>query len=67
MFDKMELELPGVTKPFIVTPENPRWNKATLASLSYGYASSFNLLQLTTFYNGIIGFFVLLLFGICIG
>ena len=53
MFDKMELELPGVTKPFIVTPENPRWNKATLASLSYGYASSFNLLQLTTFYNGI--------------
>ena len=53
MFDKMELELPGVTRPFIVTPENPRWNKATLASLSYGYASSFNLLQLTTFYNGI--------------
>ena len=53
MFDKMEIELPGVTRPFIVTPENPRWNKATLASLSYGYASSFNLLQLTTFYNGI--------------
>lgn len=53
MFDKMEIELPGITKPFIVTPENKRWNAATLASLSYGYSSRFNLLQLTTFYNGI--------------
>lgn len=53
MFDKMDIELPGVTKPFIVTPDNKRWNAATLASLSYGYSSRFNLLQLTTFYNGI--------------
>ncbi|MGZ5210832.1 MAG: penicillin-binding transpeptidase domain-containing protein [Kaistella sp.] len=53
MFEKMEIELPGITKPFIVTPENKRWNAATLASLSYGYSSRFNLLQLTTFYNGI--------------
>ncbi len=53
MFDKMDIELPGVTKPFIVTPENKRWNAATLASLAYGYSSRFNLLQLTTFYNGI--------------
>ncbi|MEC5158723.1 penicillin-binding transpeptidase domain-containing protein [Chryseobacterium sp. MP_3.2] len=53
MFDKMDVELPGVTKPFIVTPENKRWNAATLASLAYGYSSRFNLLQLTTFYNGI--------------
>lgn len=53
MFDKMDIELPGVTKPFIVTPENKRWNPATLASLAYGYSSRFNLLQLTTFYNGV--------------
>lgn len=53
MFDKMDVELPGVTKPFIVTPDNKRWNAATLASLAYGYSSRFNLLQLTTFYNGI--------------
>ncbi len=53
MFDKMDIELPGITKPFIVTPENKRWNAATLASLAYGYSSRFNLLQLTTFYNGI--------------
>lgn len=53
MFDKMDIELPGVTKPYIVTPENKRWNAATLASLAYGYSSRFNLLQLTTFYNGI--------------
>ena len=49
----MDIELPGVTKPYIVTPDNKKWNAATLASLAYGYASRFNLLQLTTFYNGI--------------
>ncbi|WP_027376903.1 penicillin-binding transpeptidase domain-containing protein [Kaistella palustris] len=53
MFDKMDIELPGVTKPFIVTPQDKRWNAATLASLAYGYSSRFNLLQLTTFYNGL--------------
>ena len=53
MFDKMDIELPGITKPSIVTPQDKRWNRATLASLSYGYSSRFNLLQLTTFYNGI--------------
>lgn len=53
MFDKMDIELPGVTKPFIVTPEDKRWNAATLASIAYGYSSRFNLLQLTTFYNGL--------------
>lgn len=53
MFDKMDIELPGIAKPSIQTPKSSRWNKATLASLSYGYSSSFSLLQLTTFYNGI--------------
>ncbi len=53
MFDKMDIELPGVTKPTIVTPDNKRWNAATLASISYGYSTNFNLLQLSTFYNGV--------------
>ena len=53
MFDKMDIELPGISKPYIVTPDDKRWNAATLASLAYGYSSRFNLLQLTTFYNGI--------------
>lgn len=53
MFDKMDIELPGVTKPSIVTPEHKRWNAATLASISYGYSTNFNLLQLSTFYNGV--------------
>lgn len=53
MFEKMDIELPGISKPYIVTPEDKRWNAATLASLAYGYSSRFNLLQLTTFYNGI--------------
>ncbi|WP_292011034.1 penicillin-binding transpeptidase domain-containing protein [Chryseobacterium sp.] len=53
LFDKMDIELPGITKPKIVTPENKRWNAATLASISYGYSSNINLMQLTTFYNGV--------------
>ena len=53
MFDKMDIEIPGITKPYIVTPQDKRWNAATLASLAYGYSSRFNLLQMTTFYNGI--------------
>lgn len=53
MFDRMNLELPGITKPFIYTPEHKKWNAATLASISYGYSTNFNLLQLATFYNGI--------------
>ncbi len=53
MFEKMDIELPGITKPFVYTPEHKRWNAATLASISYGYSTNFNLLQLTTFYNGI--------------
>ncbi len=53
MFDKMDIELPGVTKPFVYTPEHKRWNAATLASISYGYSTNFNVLQLATFYNGI--------------
>lgn len=53
MFEKMDIELPGIAKPYIQTPESPRWSKGALASLSFGYASRFNLLQLATFYNGI--------------
>lgn len=53
LFDKMDIELPGITKPKILTPENKRWNAATLASISFGYSSNINLLQLATFYNGV--------------
>ncbi|WHF50718.1 penicillin-binding transpeptidase domain-containing protein [Chryseobacterium gotjawalense] len=53
LFDKMDIELPGITKPRILTPKSTTWNAATLASISYGYATNINLLQLTTFYNGI--------------
>ncbi|WP_294200322.1 penicillin-binding transpeptidase domain-containing protein [Chryseobacterium sp. sg2396] len=53
LFDKMDIELPGITKPRFVTPESKRWNPAALASLAYGYASNINLLQLATFYNGV--------------
>ncbi|MDO4224348.1 MAG: penicillin-binding protein 2, partial [Bergeyella zoohelcum] len=53
LFDKMEIELPGITTPKFVTPDDKRWNKATLASISYGYSSGISILQLTTFYNAI--------------
>ncbi|UPQ74708.1 penicillin-binding transpeptidase domain-containing protein [Chryseobacterium nepalense] len=53
LFDKMDIELPGITKPKILTPESKRWNAATLASIAYGYSTNINLLQLTTFYNGV--------------
>lgn len=53
LFDKMDIEIPGVTKPRILTPKSKSWNAATLASIAYGYATNINLLQLTTFYNGI--------------
>ncbi len=53
LFDKMDIEIPGVTKPRILTPKSKTWNAATLASIAYGYATNINLLQLTTFYNGI--------------
>ena len=53
LFDKMQIELPGIVKPYIMTPENPKWNRETIASLGYGYAVRLSLLQLATFYNGI--------------
>lgn len=53
LFDKMNIELPGITKPKILTPESKRWNAATLASIAYGYSTNINLMQLTTFYNGV--------------
>ncbi len=53
LFDKMDIELPGITKPKILTPQHKRWNAATLASISFGYSSNINLLQLATFYNGV--------------
>ena len=53
LFDKMDIELPGITKPFIYTTKHKKWNAATLASISYGYSTNINLLQLATFYNGV--------------
>lgn len=53
MFDKMDIEIPGTTKPYILTPENKKWSKGALASLAFGYGSRFNILQIATFYNGI--------------
>lgn len=53
LFDKMEIEIPGVTKPRILTTKSSTWSPGALASISFGYGTNINLLQLTTFYNAI--------------
>ena len=53
LHEKLDLEIPGGAKPFFVTPDNKRWNRATLASIAYGYSSKMSLLHLATFYNGV--------------
>ena len=53
LFDKMDIELPGITKPNNLTPKSKRWNAGALASVSFGYGTNINVLQLATFYNGV--------------
>lgn len=53
LFDKMDIELPGISTPKFITPKHKSWNAAGLASTTYGYNVDINILQLTTFYNGI--------------
>lgn len=53
LFDKMDIELPGITKPNNLTPQSKKWSAGALASISFGYGTNINLLQLTTFYNGV--------------
>lgn len=43
----------GSTKPIMVSPEDKRWRKSSLASISYGYNIRLNMLQMATFYNGL--------------
>ena len=53
MAEKLDLEVSGVASPKIITPKNKSWNRATLASISYGYSTNFSLIQMATFYNAI--------------
>lgn len=53
LFDKMNIELPGITAPNIVTPQDDVWSPGALASISFGYTIAITPLQLVTFYNGI--------------
>ena len=53
LYEKMNIELPGVTRPRVLTPANKRWSKGALASIAFGYGVNVNQLQLTTFYNGV--------------
>ena len=53
LFDKMDIELPGITKPNNLTPQSARWNAGALASIGFGYGTNINVLQLATFYNGV--------------
>lgn len=52
MMESLHTEI-ETTKPRFYTPENPRWNKATLGSVSFGYTMSLPILQMANFYNSI--------------
>ena len=53
LYDKMDIELPGITKPRVLKPTDKRWSPGALASIAFGYGVNVNQLQLTTFYNGV--------------
>lgn len=53
MDQKLGLEIPGESQPYITQPNQKAWNKLTLAWMSYGYNVQFTPLQMLTFYNGI--------------
>jgi cell division protein FtsI (penicillin-binding protein 3) len=54
MNEKLELQIPGETKPVIKNPEFRSWNKnMTLPQMAYGYEMQITPLQILTFYNAV--------------
>jgi cell division protein FtsI (penicillin-binding protein 3) len=54
MNEKLELQIPGETKPVIKNPEFKSWNKnMTLPQMAYGYEMQITPLQILTFYNAV--------------
>jgi cell division protein FtsI (penicillin-binding protein 3) len=51
--EKMNLQITGEGRPFIVDPSMKQWSKVSLPYLSIGYGCSFTPLQILTFYNAI--------------
>jgi len=54
MNEKLDLQIPGETKPVIKNPEFKSWNKnMTLPQMAYGYEMQITPLQILTFYNAV--------------
>ncbi|WP_449438889.1 penicillin-binding protein [Pedobacter steynii] len=54
MNERLELQIPGETKPVIKNPSFKSWNKnMTLPQMAYGYEMQITPLQMLTFYNAI--------------
>jgi len=50
---KLELQIPGETKPVIKNPENRSWSGLTLPQMAYGYEMQITPLQILSFYNAV--------------
>jgi cell division protein FtsI (penicillin-binding protein 3) len=54
MNERLDLEIPGETKPVIKNPKFKSWNKnLTLPQMAYGYEMLITPLQMLTFYNAV--------------
>jgi cell division protein FtsI (penicillin-binding protein 3) len=50
---RLDLQIPGETKPNIKNPENKSWSGLTLPQMAYGYEMMITPLQMLAFYNGV--------------
>jgi len=50
---KLDLQIPGETKPVIKNPGNRSWSGLTLPQMAYGYEMQITPLQILAFYNAV--------------
>lgn len=51
--EKFDFDIDGLGTPQVVTPDNPYWEKTSLATAGYGYSIAVTPMHLITFYNAI--------------
>jgi len=52
--ERLDLQIPGESKPVIKNPKNKSWNKnLTLAQMAYGYEMQMTPLNMVAFYNAV--------------
>lgn len=53
MNERLQLQIPGETKPVIKNPKFKSWTKMTLPQMAYGYEMQITPLQILAFYNAV--------------